>query len=241
MRLVEVHAVHCQPRVRPAPPSPQRITAARGRGAAFSGVAYSGGVMRCAAVYLEDGGRRVEGDFNGVVDLTSLRVGRSCVLLLGHDWKQVLGLVRAFRKTAAGLRITGAFDSAPPAAALAPLGFGLSLGVVGGEVLSLPEGKSLVLNGRRVRGPCSLCLRGILQEISITPLGNQADKGAVGRLAVAPPPVVQGRAPGRPAGSARGAMDLRAVYARRAAAVARAREAGDYERARELDRPLICT
>jgi len=147
----------------------------------FSMTAYTGGAMQLA-------GWR----FPVVVDLAGLEVGRQKrPILLDHtrDVEFVLGQTDQIHATGGQLQVAGHIlgDSgkARQVIGLADKGFQwqASIGAKANEVEFVPEGKSVLANGREFSGPVNIARRAALGEISFVVLG--ADDNTSAQIAAA--------------------------------------------------------
>lgn len=141
---------------------------ASGAGAAlpsqFSGVAYSGGVVR---------------DFNAVIDLATTKFSARMPILADHNRSLIVGVADKNSIANARLMVGGKLFSdmvgsqAERIAMLAQRGapYELSVGIYGYTVDRVAKGKSVAVNGQTFEGPIDVIRDGHVREVSIVTLG----------------------------------------------------------------------
>jgi hypothetical protein len=133
----------------------------------FKMTAYSGGTMRPRGFFRD-----------AVLDLTGVKVlGGNRPVLLGHDHSKIVGHTEQVevnkRITAEGL-VSGAGEAAREVTASADNGFPWRASV-GGDIQEtefVAEGQTVLVNGRRFRGPLTVIRKATIAEISFVPIAG---------------------------------------------------------------------
>jgi hypothetical protein len=130
----------------------------------FQGIAYSGGHIPSR---------------NAVIDLDSTRITDSMPVLASHDHtaRSVIGVVQSTEKNGA-LKVYGELfsDCDEQAVAIATkskrgIKYQMSMALFEALSESIPEGKSVNVNGRSFKGPINVLRNGITREVSVVTLG----------------------------------------------------------------------
>jgi Caudovirus prohead serine protease len=148
-------------------PDPILLRGKAGHRTRFEGIAYSGGIMG--------------GGHNAVVDLTGTSAKAGMPLLLNHDHDRYIGAVTSCNITANAITVVGElFDDVEEDArkiveklrAGAP--FQLSIGLYDAKIMeSRPGGETI--NGKKVAEGIKIYRRGTIREVSVVPLGADAE------------------------------------------------------------------
>ncbi|MEN8720476.1 MAG: hypothetical protein ABF296_09470 [Oceanococcaceae bacterium] len=136
----------------------------------FEGVAYSGGYIS---------------RFGAVIDLTDLRIADGMPLLASHNHEQIIGTVTKAANSGRALTVAGELlsDIEPIAEAMAKkakrgIKYQMSVGLFDASDELVPAGKSVTINGRTFNGPVTVLRGGHVREVSIVPLGADANTSA---------------------------------------------------------------
>lgn len=146
----------------------------------FSILAYAGGPLNVSGFPLPV-----------VVDLAGLEVPGNVPILIDHrkEVEATLGLVTEATNDGKSLMLKGAVTGASPLVqsvltqAAAGHEWQASIGAQTVEEIEVPEGQSVMVNGREQAGPFILAIRSILRETSVLPMG--ADRTTRVNLAAA--------------------------------------------------------
>jgi len=169
----------------PAPTLSPPATGDGPRRRTFSGVAYSGDLIRYYGSPL-------------VIDLASLSLPESCPVLLQHNRDKRVGVCSLVVSDAASALVCQgrllANDEAQQLAADADEGFPwqLSVHAESGSVETVKAGVSVQVNGRALTGPLAICRQTRIRELSFTPTGvdhrTEAHVLSAAPMSSVPPP-----------------------------------------------------
>jgi outer membrane murein-binding lipoprotein Lpp len=142
---------------------------AEGDGRKFSGLAYSGGYIP---------------QLMGVIDLESTKVADSMPLLLLHNDEKVIGVVEDYtlngKLTVNGEIHSDIDEDAASVVAKAKRGnrYQMSVGVFNANEYYVKAGEKVTVNGRDFTGPMVVLKNGFIREVSVVPLGADAETEA---------------------------------------------------------------
>lgn len=143
------------------------------KGNRFSILAYSGAVVDRAWGKL-------------VIDTEGITARQKLPILLGHDSGAIVGFSTRAYVEAGAFRLSGTLSSSTPEAervrSLSNEGFpwNCSIGVTPKKVLSIGQGETQTVNGRKVSGPCELWSESEVVECSFVAIG--ADRGTLAEV-----------------------------------------------------------
>lgn len=137
---------------------------------AFSGVAYSGGLIP---------------EYNAVIDLSSVALPAAMPLLLQHNHSKVIGKIDGADVVDGALLITGQLftsdEDAADVIAKADAGaeYQMSIGIWYSAAAQVAEGAAVSVNGQAFAGPLDVLTGGTIREVSVVALGADPETSMV--------------------------------------------------------------